>query len=153
MILIKQQSLFKATNCIESIIHTWASHAKFVFRLKTFPFVISYFGNVYNRPKYAQSQKGVNGRDFSVVQRFFNPQCNFTILYSLIAFDERVTFWLQRVRSLPCACEYVALFVRRLAYNHYEITHAYNAAKMHAQGSDPSRWSQKVTLSSKAIGE
>ena len=29
---------------------------------------------------------------------------------SLIAFDERVTFWLQRVRSLPCACVYVASF-------------------------------------------
>ena len=37
--------------------------------------------------------------------------------YSLIAFDERVTFWLQRVRPLPCACVYVALFARRLSYN------------------------------------
>ena len=43
--------------------------------------------------------------------------------YSLIAFDERVTFWLQRVRSLPCACAYVALFVGMLAYNHYAIAH------------------------------
>ena len=47
--------------------------------------------------------------------------------YSLIAFDERVTFWLQRVRSLPYAYPYVALFSRRLAYNHYAIAHAYNA--------------------------
>ena len=45
--------------------------------------------------------------------------------YSLIAFDERVTFWLQRVRSLPCACVYVALFVCRLAYNHYAIAHTH----------------------------
>ena len=57
--------------------------------------------------------------------------------YSLIAFDERVTFWLKRVRSLPCACAYVALLVRRLAYNHYAIAHVYNAANTHAQGSRP----------------
>ena len=71
--------------------------------------------------------------------------------YSLIAFDERVTFWLQRVRSLPCVWVYDALFAHRLAYNHYAIAHAYNAANKHAQGSDPARWSQKVTLSLKAI--
>ena len=59
--------------------------------------------------------------------------------YSLIAFDERVTFWLQRIRSLPCACAYVALFARRLAYNQYAIAHACNAANAHAQGSDPAR--------------
>ena len=56
--------------------------------------------------------------------------------YSLIAFDERVTLWLQRARSLPCACAYVALFERTLAYEHYAIAHAYNAAKAHSQGSD-----------------
>ena len=72
--------------------------------------------------------------------------------YSLIAFDERVTFWLQRVRSLPCACANVAFFARRLAYNHYAFAHAYNAANTHVQGSDPARWNQKVTLLSKAIG-
>ena len=59
--------------------------------------------------------------------------------YSLIAFDERVTFWLQRVQSLPCACACVALFACRLAYNHYAIAHAYNAANTHAQGSDRTR--------------
>ena len=64
--------------------------------------------------------------------------------YSLIAFDKRVTFWLQRVQSLPCACAYVALFACRFAYNHYVIAHAYNAANTHAQGSDLVRWSQKV---------
>ena len=63
--------------------------------------------------------------------------------YSLIAFDERVTFCLQRVRSLPCACVYVAFFARRLAYNHYAIAHAYNAANAHTQDSDRARWSQK----------
>ena len=68
-------------------------------------------------------------------------------MYSLIAFDERVTFWLQRIRSLLCACAYVALFARRLGYNHYAIAHAYNAANAHAQGSDRARCSQKVTLS------
>ena len=57
--------------------------------------------------------------------------------YTLIAFDERVTFWLQLAESLPCACAY-ALFARRLVYNHYAITHACNAtnAHAHAQGSD-----------------
>ena len=59
--------------------------------------------------------------------------------YSLIAFDERVTFWLQRIRSLPCACAYIALFACRLAYNHYAIAHAYNAVNAHAQGSDRAR--------------
>ena len=52
--------------------------------------------------------------------------------YGLIAFDKRVTFWLQRVRSLPCACAYVALFASRLGYNHYAIALAYNAANAHA---------------------
>ena len=51
------------------------------------------------------------------------------LLYRVIAFDERGTFWLQRVLSLPCACVYVILFVRRLVYNDYTIAHAYNAAK------------------------
>ena len=40
----------------------------------------------------------------------------------------------------------------RLAYNHYAIAHAWNAANTHAQGSGWARWSQKLTLSSKAIG-
>ena len=31
--------------------------------------------------------------------------------YTLIAFDERVTFWLQRARSLPCASVFAALYV------------------------------------------
>ena len=72
--------------------------------------------------------------------------------YSLIAFDERVTFWLQHVRSLPCAWAYAASFMRRLAYNLYPIAHTYNAANAHTQGSEQVRWRQKVTLSSKAIG-
>ena len=57
--------------------------------------------------------------------------------FSLIAFDERVTLWFQCVRSLPRACAYLALFARRLAYNHYAIAQAYNAANTHAQNSDP----------------
>ena len=70
--------------------------------------------------------------------------------YTLIAFDKRVTFWLQLVGSLPCACAYVALFARKLTYNHYTIAHACNAANAYAQGSDRaveakkllSRWRQ-----------
>ena len=30
--------------------------------------------------------------------------------YTPIAFDERVTFWLQRTRLLPCACAFAALY-------------------------------------------
>ena len=59
--------------------------------------------------------------------------------YSLIAFDERVAFWLHLIRSLPCVCAYFELFARRLAYNHYTIAHAYHAANAHAQGSDRAR--------------
>ena len=66
---------------------------------------------------------------------WFGKSCKMAAL-CLIAFDERVTFWLQPVRLLPCACAYVALFARRLAYNHYAIAHAYNAANAHAQDSD-----------------
>ena len=57
-------------------------------------------------------------------------------IYTLIAFNDRVIFWLQIVRSLPCACAYVPLFARRLAYNHYAIAHTCNAANAYAQGSD-----------------
>ena len=73
--------------------------------------------------------------------------------YSLIAFDERVTFWLQRVRSLPCVCVYVALCVRRFAYNHYAIAHAYNAANAHTHKTVTGHFeAKKLTFSSKAIG-
>ena len=61
------------------------------------------------------------------------------LLYSPIAFDERVTFWLQRVRSLHCARAYVALFAREVGYNHYAIGHAYNTANTHAQSSGRAR--------------
>ena len=52
--------------------------------------------------------------------------CSTTIVWLPLT---RVTFWLQRVWSLPCACAYVALFACRLVYNHYAIAHTYNAAK------------------------
>ena len=32
-----------------------------------------------------------------------------------IAFDERVTFWLQRAQSLPCACAFAALYACAIA--------------------------------------
>ena len=52
--------------------------------------------------------------------------------YTLIAFDERVTFWLQLVEALPCACAYVALFACRLGYNHYAIAqHAMQQTHTH----------------------
>ena len=33
------------------------------------------------------------------------------IAYIPIAFDERVTFWLHRAQSLPCACAFTVLYV------------------------------------------
>ena len=47
-----------------------------------------------------------------------------------------LTFWLQHIQSLPCACAYCALFAPRLVYNHCTFAHAYNAANIHAQGSE-----------------
>ena len=35
--------------------------------------------------------------------------------YSRIAFDERVTFWLQRARLLPHACVFAALYACAIA--------------------------------------
>ena len=35
--------------------------------------------------------------------------------YTPIAFDERVTFWLQRARSLSCACAFAALYACAIA--------------------------------------
>ena len=35
--------------------------------------------------------------------------------YTPIAFDERVTFWLQRAQSLPCACAFAALYACAIA--------------------------------------
>ena len=35
--------------------------------------------------------------------------------YSPIAFDERVTFWLQHAGSLPCACAFAALYACAIA--------------------------------------
>ena len=65
--------------------------------------------------------------------------CEWEHYSTLIAFDERVTFWLQLIESLPCACAYVAWFARRLMYNHYKA----NAV---AQGSDRAVEAKKVTL-------
>ena len=103
-----------------------------------------YFRHLTHSPWSCHIWSRQAGRRPLTIQTFY--------IDSLIAFDERVTVWLQRVRSLPCACAYVALFARRPSYNHYAIAHPYSAANAHAQGSDQARWSQKVTLSSKAIG-
>ena len=35
--------------------------------------------------------------------------------YTPIAFDERVTFWVQRAGSLPCACVFAALYACEIA--------------------------------------
>ena len=54
------------------------------------------------------------------------------LYYTPIAFDERVTFWLQRAWSLHCACAFAALYVYAIAL--YASLCANNA--IYAQGSD-----------------
>ena len=50
------------------------------------------------------------------------------LCYSPIAFDERVSFWLQRVRSLPCACAYVVLYAcDSIAHAYKQQTHTHKA--------------------------
>ena len=59
--------------------------------------------------------------------------------YSLIAFDERVTFWLQRTRLLPCCLVRVCLLycVRvRLRKCYTRASCANNATYAEAQGSN-----------------
>ena len=38
-----------------------------------------------------------------------------SLLYTPIAFNKRVTFWLQPARSLPCACVFTDLYARAIA--------------------------------------
>ena len=48
--------------------------------------------------------------------------------------------FLASTRSVTAVCVCVCCIIaRRIAYNHYAIAHAYNAANTHAQGSDPAR--------------
>ena len=51
----------------------------------------------------------------------------------------RVFFLLQRIRSPPCACAFVALLHVRLAYDHYAIKHSHNAANTRTQCSNQAR--------------
>ena len=59
--------------------------------------------------------------------------------YTPIAFDERVTFWLQHARSLPCVYVFAALYACGIAYWLYTRLRANNATYAHAQGSDRTR--------------
>ena len=75
-------------------------------------------------------------------------------VYTPIAFDERVFFWLQRAWSLPCACVLACSIVCMcdcIMVICNASLRANNATYAHAQGSDRTRWSQNITLSSKAI--
>ena len=63
---------------------------------------------------------------------FFN--CNRTVEipnYSPIAFDERVTFWLRRVRSLPWVCAYGALSVSEAHIQKKTITQLHMHTMQH----------------------
>ena len=71
--------------------------------------------------------------------------------YTPIAFDERVALWLQRRGTTLClrVCCIVCLYDCIMIIRKPICTN--NATYAHAQGSDRTRWSQNVTLSSKAI--
>ena len=58
---------------------------------------------------YVSEFKGCTLRSKAICDQVRQKMWNW-YSYSPIAFNERVTFWLQRVQSLPCACAYVALF-------------------------------------------
>ena len=75
------------------------------------------------------------------------------LLYSLIAFDKRVTFCLQcNLVSYCLVCVCLLLFMGVQLHNSYtQTSRANNATYAHAQGSDQAHLSQKL-LSWKAIG-
>ena len=71
--------------------------------------------------------------------------------YTPIAFNEKVTFWLQP----PGHCLVRVRLLHRMRVHAwlYASLRTNNAPYAHSQGSDPTSWSQKVTLlsESKAI--
>ena len=56
--------------------------------------------------EYLMMQKGTKFTGSGKLGLKAHAQIN---TYSPIAFDERVTYWLQRFWSLPCACVFAAL--------------------------------------------
>ena len=67
--------------------------------------------------------------------------------YTPIAFGERVTFWLQRARSLPCTCVFAALYACAIAWWLYASLRANYSTCAHAQGSN---WQWPEALKSKS---
>ena len=86
----------------------------------------------------------------SMMQIYTTP-LNTTIFLTIVCLRRESNF-LASTRPVTALCVCCIICVQAHAYNHYAIPHAYNAANARAQGSDRAHWSQKVTLSSKAIG-
>ena len=61
------------------------------------------------------------------------------MIYSPIAFGERVTIGFNASSYCLVSVRLLHYFRVRLAYDHYAIAQAYNAANAHAQGSDLAR--------------
>ena len=59
---------------------------------------------------WIKNDKGIWSKEIRLKQLWNHSNLKVSVVYSPIAFNERVTFWLQCVRSLPFACAYVALF-------------------------------------------
>ena len=74
------------------------------------------YGVVYRAKEKRNGKKNKYIRDLfpnklhSLISKLYpNSHCS---NYSLISFDERVNFWLQRIWWLPCACVYIDCIIR-----------------------------------------
>ena len=80
------------------------------------PYLISRF-----TLKLSQDEMNLTAQLTNVLKNFlYLPQ---RYGYTLIAFDERVTFWLQRAGSLPCANAFAALHACAIAQWLYTIVY------------------------------
>ena len=112
------------------------------------------FISLYIKPHFLQKQTypAFCRSCFSKINmQIYTTPLNTTIFLTIVCLRRESNF-LASTRPVTALCVCCIICVQAHAYNHYAIPHAYNAANARAQGSDWAHWSQKVTLSSKAIG-
>ena len=113
------------------------------------------FISLYIKPHFLQKQTypAFCRSCFSKINmmQIYTTPLNTTIFLTIVCLRRESNF-LASTRPVTALCVCCIICVQAHAYNHYAIPHAYNAANARAQGSDRAHWSQKVTLSSKAIG-
>ena len=114
-----------------------------------------YLSTLYIKPHFLQKQTYIAfcRSCFSKINmmQIYTTPLNTTIFRTIVCLRRESNF-LASTRPVTALCVCCIICVQAHAYNHYAIPHAYNAANARAQGSDRAHWSQKVTLSSKAIG-